>query len=259
LLLISKRLREQPKLVLAAAAIGWASHGPLDALTSYGTMLWWPLSYQRVSLDWMPIIDPIWTLTMLALVLAAVFRKRVRWTRTSIAFCTIYFGFAAWQHGRALDATAAVAASRGHVPQNLRAMPSPTALSLWRGLYRTSDHAHAVGVFVPYLVGQPRVNPGPRALLADVGTAADSAEERRMFEVFNWFADGFAFVPDPSQPGRVADGRYSADAAGFASLWGLDLASDPPRRWSPDADFDAGRIVRATFGRDAEYRVLPED
>lgn len=52
-------------LVLAAMA-GIASHILLDVLTSWGTRIWDPVSWTRVSWDWLFIVDP--TLTALLLV-----------------------------------------------------------------------------------------------------------------------------------------------------------------------------------------------
>lgn len=52
-------------LVLAALA-GLASHILLDGLTSFGTRMWEPVSWVRVSWDWLFIVDP--TLTALLLV-----------------------------------------------------------------------------------------------------------------------------------------------------------------------------------------------
>jgi len=54
-----------PRLFLIYA-VGLASHIFLDVITSFGTMVWSPVRYTRVSWDWMFIID--FTLVALALV-----------------------------------------------------------------------------------------------------------------------------------------------------------------------------------------------
>ena len=53
------------------AIMGTLSHGLLDACTSYGTRLYWPFSQYRESWDLISIIDPLFTLPMLALLIAA--------------------------------------------------------------------------------------------------------------------------------------------------------------------------------------------
>ncbi len=57
-------------LALAALA-GIASHLLLDALTSYGTRLWEPISWARVSWDWLFEVDPILTALLLVPQVAA--------------------------------------------------------------------------------------------------------------------------------------------------------------------------------------------
>ncbi|KAB2837983.1 metal-dependent hydrolase, partial [bacterium] len=56
-------LRRKPPLatMLIAAIAGFATHGLLDACTSYGTMLYWPFSRERVAWDNIFIIDPFYT------------------------------------------------------------------------------------------------------------------------------------------------------------------------------------------------------
>jgi membrane-bound metal-dependent hydrolase YbcI (DUF457 family) len=54
-----------PRLFLIYA-VGLASHVFLDVITSFGTMVWSPIRYTRVSWDWMFIVD--FTLVALALV-----------------------------------------------------------------------------------------------------------------------------------------------------------------------------------------------
>jgi membrane-bound metal-dependent hydrolase YbcI (DUF457 family) len=57
-------------LVLATLA-GIASHIFLDGLTSYGTRMWEPISWVRVSWDWLFIIDPMLTALLLVPQVAA--------------------------------------------------------------------------------------------------------------------------------------------------------------------------------------------
>ena len=43
------------------------SDPPLDVLTSYGTLWLWPFSRARLELDWMSIVDPLFTVPLLIL------------------------------------------------------------------------------------------------------------------------------------------------------------------------------------------------
>lgn len=250
--LLFKGVRDHKVTAYLACLIGYATHAPLDALTSYGTMLFWPFSDYRVALDLMPIIDPIWTLTLLVGVIIAAVRKSVVPSRAVLAFGLLYFGFAAIQNHRAVEATIAMGRERGHDPQRVRAMPAPLAPLVWRGLYEHDGQAWAVGVRTGYL-GQTTVKPGESRHLARIEEVADSAEDRHHFERFNWFADGYAVILDTGRPMAVVDGRYSAAPAGFESLWGLDFSTEVPRRYSPPLSLNRAMILDTILGRDESY------
>ena len=60
-----------------ACLMGYATHGLLDACTSYGTQLLWPFSNTRVAWDTMSIVDPLFTVPLVVLVVAASRSKRI--------------------------------------------------------------------------------------------------------------------------------------------------------------------------------------
>ena len=60
------------------AALGFATHGLLDACTTYGTQLLWPFSDARIAWNVISIIDPLFTVPILLLVVFAAAR---RWRR----------------------------------------------------------------------------------------------------------------------------------------------------------------------------------
>ena len=48
--------------------LGYASHGLLDACTGYGTLLLWPFSSERIAWDLVSVIDPLFTVPLIACV-----------------------------------------------------------------------------------------------------------------------------------------------------------------------------------------------
>ncbi|MBL4603078.1 MAG: metal-dependent hydrolase [Emcibacteraceae bacterium] len=62
--LLSKRNWDFKTLYIFST-LGFATHAVLDACTSYGTRLFWPLSNARVAWDTVAVIDPIPTLMVL--------------------------------------------------------------------------------------------------------------------------------------------------------------------------------------------------
>ncbi len=85
--------RRNFRLLWCAAAAGIASHLALDWITSYGTMLLWPLTDRRFALSWVFILDPyVWAL--LGIVLWSALRlKSVRTVRLGMVVVCGYVLF----------------------------------------------------------------------------------------------------------------------------------------------------------------------
>ena len=88
--------------VYGAALVGYGLHGPLDACTSYGTLLLWPFSYTRIAWDVIAIVDPIFSVTLLVGVLWALAVRQPRPAQVAVCLALIYLGFGVWQCNRAL-------------------------------------------------------------------------------------------------------------------------------------------------------------
>jgi inner membrane protein len=243
---------------LFAAIAAYATHGLLDACTSWGTRLFLPFSADRVSWDLIGIIDPVFTLVLAAGVALGWFydgtwrRIRVPWpTFGALLLCAAYIGIGARQHSAALQEIQHTAAARGQVISHARAMPAPGSLLLWRGLYLASGRIYAEGGRVP-LFGAPRFHDGG-SVEEFVPTSApaddDAARGARIVEVetrFDRFADGFA-ARDPEHPDVIADMRFSIDVASFEPLWGIRL--NPSTSRDPITWVDLPVDTRATLRR----------
>ena len=114
------------------AAIGIASHILFDWITSFGTMFFTPVSRHRYSLDWVFILDPIFTgIVLAALIAGLVFRRRARTIAIlGSAALFLYIGFCAVLHARALAAWEAM----DHAPVGSRVAVLPQFLSPFRWL-----------------------------------------------------------------------------------------------------------------------------
>lgn len=87
------------------AAIGIASHIFFDWATSFGIMFWTPVTRHRYSLDWLFILDPLFTgISLGTLVLTLVFRDRARRIAVSGSGALLaYVAVCALLHARALE------------------------------------------------------------------------------------------------------------------------------------------------------------
>ena len=78
------------KIVYIASFLGYATHGLLDACTSYGTQLFWPFSDQRVAWNNISIVDPIFTIPVIILTLTAIKTRKKMFSFFAIGWITFY-------------------------------------------------------------------------------------------------------------------------------------------------------------------------
>ena len=102
------------KTVYIASFLGYATHGLLDACTSYGTLLFWPFSNERITWNNISIVDPLFTIPVLILVGVAVKTKKRIYSFFSIGWVIFYLSLGLIQYERALSAANDLAESRGH-------------------------------------------------------------------------------------------------------------------------------------------------
>ncbi len=79
--LIGKRVGFSFRRSWLYCALGYASHALLDACTSYGTQLLWPLTDTRFAWNILSVIDPAFTLPIAILLLFAALRQSLWFVR----------------------------------------------------------------------------------------------------------------------------------------------------------------------------------
>ncbi len=211
--------------------LGYATHGLLDACTSYGTQLLWPFSNARVAWHNISIIDPLFTLPVLALVVAAAVTRRARWARFALVWVCFYLGFGVVQRERAELAAEQLAASRGHAPVTVDAKPSFGNLLVWKSIYEHADYYYIDAIRV---ATRPLTFPGQRVprlnLRRDFPWLDPVSQQARDIERFRWFSGGY-LARSATDDALIIDMRYSALPNRGDGLWGIVLAPDAP----PDA------------------------
>ena len=129
--------------------IGYATHGLLDACTSYGTQLFWPFSDVRISWNNISVVDPFLTIPILICVIIAIIRKSKFVSFLGVSYIFLYLGFGAFQANRAEEVGNEIALSRGHQKIGLTIKPSLGNLFLWKAIYedRSFYYVDAVRLF----------------------------------------------------------------------------------------------------------------
>src|SRR5687767_3392838 len=81
------RTRSRWLTLWSGCLVGYLSHSLLDAATSYGTQLLWPFSSHRTGWDLISIIDPLFSLILLAGLAWALTRQRPRAAAVALGVC----------------------------------------------------------------------------------------------------------------------------------------------------------------------------
>jgi inner membrane protein len=114
------------------------THPVLDAFTTYGTQLFWPLPLPPVTLSSIFIIDPVFTLPLLVAFLAVLFRgeRAHRWRSAALGFSVVYLAFTLVAKNVIERRVFAVLQERGVENARLFSAPAPLNSLLWRVIAR---------------------------------------------------------------------------------------------------------------------------
>lgn len=264
--LLSPALRRRWREVYVAATLGFATHAPLDMATTFGTVALWPFSDLRISADIIAIVDPAFTLILLAGVVWSALRRSPRPARIALCCAAAYMGFAALQHHRAASVQARIIDARGDVAEIARVMPSLINVIVYRSVYLDAEGTiHVDAIRVP-VFGAPTMRVGGslpvfRPEAEGLIERARSPERlQRDLARYVWFAQGL-WARAPGEPGKVGDMRFSGRTAGLRPIWGIDIdpgARVPVRLFTRRKERLAlGALAREVLGLDPRYVPIP--
>ncbi len=203
--------------------MGAITHGLIDACTSYGTLLYWPISHHRESWDIISIIDPIFTLPLALLTVIAFVFRRPRFAQYAVALCLIYLSLGSYQRGQATQFAAQIAEERGHESEELSVRPSLANILLWRIVYRSGDQYHVYALrTTPF--SDPKQYPGSIVDVFSEESAQIIAPEDSVLaddiERFRFFSQGYLYRYS-DEVNVVADLRYAMFPDSIKPLWGI--------------------------------------
>lgn len=212
--------------------LGYATHGLLDACTSYGTRLYWPFSDTRVSWDSIGIIDLFFTLPVLILLITA----SVKYSRRCVVIASVwgmaYLGLGFAQHHRAVALTEAWLAAQNIPHEQLALRPTIGNLWLWRIVYKdtTQNRWQAHALRLPFWGESATYKPGETAAIFDDKMLTKYPEDTTTGNDIRRFAffsnDYLSYHPLPEGGFYIGDMRYAISPDSAKPLWGIQPGDD---------------------------------
>ncbi|MFT6757565.1 MAG: inner membrane protein [Chitinophagales bacterium] len=222
--LIGKRQDLSFKQSYLYCTVGYATHALLDACTTYGTMLFWPFSDVRIAWNMVSVIDPLFTIPLLLLVIAATLKKNPWLARIALLWAVTYPSLGLLQHDRAIAVGYQIAQQRGHNPTRLEAKPSFGNILVWKVVYEYDQYFYVDAVRAGI---NTQIFIGDRAAKLDTNRdfpwLDKNSQQAKDIERFRWFSIDYLAI-DPDNTNRVIDVRYSMVPNQIAPLWSIELS-----------------------------------
>lgn len=238
------RCRSSFKEIYFFSFLGYATHGLLDACTSYGTRLLLPFSYERIAWDNIAIIDPFFTLPLLVAMIWTLKTKNIRIVRVVLVLCLSYLLLGIVQRERAIHVAEKIAESRGHQATDIQAKPTIGQLILWKTIYTANDHyyVNAVRLSLPPFF-ETQAYEGENAPKLDIEKYYSALDKNSvLYKDILRFADFSSnmVILKPDDTLVIGDARYSLLPNQIKPLWGIHV---DPTKSDEHAVFSSFRTV----------------
>ena len=246
-------VRASPQRWLAAILLALLTHPLLDAFTSYGTQLWWPLPAQPTMWSSIFIIDPAYTLPLLVAVVAVLIvgaQPRGRqFLVAGLALSRAYLGWSVlakqWVEREAHLALAPM----GLAEAPRFSVPMPFSTLLWRVVVVTPD-----GVLEGYRSLPVDRGPMRFARYAHDGAALQALAETPAVARLLWFSSGFMKAQAQDDRLVLSDVRMGVEGA-YSFRYVMAERPSPQSPWHPVtplavvSDADRAQALRAVWQR----------
>jgi inner membrane protein len=241
------------------AVIALMTHPIIDAFTSYGTQLLYPLTTTRFAINAMPIIDPIYSLALVAALLVGIFaRNRASLAQDAAAAALIFisaYTLLAWAIN---DRVEAIARAEIDGPAEVTAYPTLFQPVLRRVVVEVPG-AVLVGFHSVLGSGPIQWERFERAQSPAIEAVAETPEGR----IFRWFSMDNVYWQVEEENGetrvRGLDYRYGLPGRTAMGFWGIRAIVGPDGEVRGDVNvFQPPRDTSSAAWRDLWSRILGE-
>ena len=203
--------------------LAYATHGLLDACTSYGTQLFWPFSSERIAWNTVSIMDPLFTLPLIVFILFAVIKKDARYARFGFAYAVLFLCLGVIQKQRAEEAVYELAHERGHNIERMYIKPSFGNRHVWKLIYEYDNRYYVDAV---KLVWQRKFITGSSIqklnVKRDFPWLPENSQQAKDIERFRWFSNDFLAV-SVEDNNLITDVRYSLLPNQVKLMFGIEI------------------------------------
>ncbi|MDC0093373.1 metal-dependent hydrolase [Alphaproteobacteria bacterium] len=225
---------------------GYASHGLLDACTSYGTQLFWPFSNERISWNNISVVDPFLTVPIIIFIIVAIIRNNKFTSFLGIIYIFLFLGMGVIQKNRAEEAGKYLANIRGHKNTKLTVKPSLGNLLLWKVIYEDNGFYYVDAVRL-FLEKEHCQGTSIKKLntFVDFGKLRKDSQQYKDIKRFKWFSQDYLGVGEDKT--IITDVRYSAVPNEVDGLWGIKI--NPEKNKSEHAEWVVNRSEYTAKGK----------
>ena len=202
--------------------IGYATHGLLDACTSYGTQLFWPFTNERISWNNISVVDPFLTIPILTFIILTIIKRKKWISILGLTYIFLYLGIGFFQNNRAETAGKTLAKERGHQGMRLTVKPSLGNLILWKTIYEDNGYYYVDAV---RLLSEVENCPGTKIkklnVASDFPNLKQNSQQFKDIKRFYWFSQDYLGLANDKNV--ITDVRYSAVPNEVDGLWGIKI------------------------------------
>lgn len=238
------------KQIYLFSFLAYATHGLLDACTSYGTQLLWPFSDERFAWNTVSIIDPMFTVPVVVFIALSVFRKKHRYAQVGFIYAVAFLSLGVIQNNRAEEAVFKLAQQRGHQIESMQVKPSFGNRHVWKLIYEYDGRYYVDAVKllldVEYITGSSIQKLDVKR---DFPWLPADSQQAKDIERFRWFSGGFLAV-NTRDPKLIMDMRYSFLPNRINPMWGIEVN----KYYVDEGDLDAHVFYEVTGRLDEETK-----
>ena len=207
------------------STLGFLSHGLLDLCTTYGTSTFWPFSEERLALNIISIIDPIFTIILFFFLFFCIFKESIFLARLGffISLGYLFIGFI--QHEKIEKYIQEVSNKRGHNIEKILLNPTFGNNFLWRTIYRYKGNYFVDAVYKP-IFSKSVLKEGVTVKVIDAKSIfpelSPFSQQKKDIERFSHFSKGYIYL-HPDYKNFIADLRYGTLPNDYRALWGIEI------------------------------------